>query len=59
KALNRENEIGSLDIGKKADVLILDIPSVASIPYRFGINHTDTVFKDGKIIVKEGKKITN
>jgi imidazolonepropionase len=57
KALNRENEIGSLDIGKRADILILDLPSVASIPYRFGVNHADTVFKDGKIIVKDGKKI--
>lgn len=59
KALNRENEIGSLDIGKKADVLILDILSIASIPYRFGVNHTDTVFKDGNIIVREGRKIAN
>ncbi|OLS32050.1 MAG: Imidazolonepropionase [Candidatus Heimdallarchaeota archaeon AB_125] len=59
KALNRENEIGTLDIGNKADILILDLSSVSSIPYRLGINHANTVFKDGKIVVKDGKKIAN
>ncbi len=59
RALNRENEIGTLDIGNKADILILDLPSVASIPYQLGVNHTDAVFKNGKIIIKDGKKIVN
>ncbi|MHA1198138.1 MAG: imidazolonepropionase [Candidatus Heimdallarchaeaceae archaeon] len=56
-SLNRENEIGSIDLGKSADIQILDIPNVDSIPYRFGVNHVNTVIKKGKVLVKDGKKM--
>lgn len=54
-SLNRENEIGSLDLEMNADILILDASSVDTIPYQFGTNHVNTVIKNGKIIVKNGK----
>ena len=57
KSLNREAEIGSLDLEKNADILILDIPSIDSIPYRYGVNYTDTVIKNGTVVVKEGKRV--
>jgi len=55
-SLNRENEIGLLDLEMKADLLILDAPNIDSIPYQFGTNHVNTVIKSGKIIVKNGEK---
>jgi imidazolonepropionase len=48
----RENEIGSLDIGKKADVLVLDIPNYQYLPYHFGVDHVELVIKEGKIVYR-------
>ncbi|MBU2565832.1 MAG: imidazolonepropionase, partial [Candidatus Thermoplasmatota archaeon] len=54
-AINREKEIGSLEIGKKADILILNVPNYESIPYRLGMNIVDTVIKNGKVVVENGR----
>lgn len=54
KSLKRENQVGTLDLEMRANLLIMDIPSIASLPYQFGRNHVDTVIKDGKILVKDG-----
>lgn len=50
-------EIGSLEVGKKADVLILNVSNHMQLQYQYGINHTDTVIKSGKVVVKEGKLV--
>jgi imidazolonepropionase len=47
-ALGMDKRIGSLERGKRADVLVMDVPSHAHIPYRFGTNLCSAVFKDGK-----------
>jgi len=53
-AINREKEVGSLEVGKKADILILNVPNYESIPYRLGMNIADTVIKNGKVAVENG-----
>jgi imidazolonepropionase len=50
-AINRANEIGSLEVGKKADIIILDVPNHMHIPYRFGGNLVESVVKCGKVVV--------
>lgn len=50
-AIRRADEVGSLETGKKADVIILDVPNHKHIPYHFGINLVETVIKNGKVIV--------
>jgi imidazolonepropionase len=55
-AVGRGKEVGSLEVGKKADVLILDVPNIQYIPYHFGINHVDKVIKNGKLVV-DGQKL--
>ncbi|UCE38644.1 MAG: amidohydrolase family protein [Thermoplasmata archaeon] len=50
-AINRAQEVGSLEIGKKADIIILDCPNHMHIPYRFGGNLVETVLKEGKIVI--------
>jgi imidazolonepropionase len=50
KSMGREKEIGSLEPGKQADVLVLDIPNYRYLPYHFGVDHVETVIKKGKII---------
>jgi imidazolonepropionase len=56
-AINREKEIGSLEVGKKADILILNAPNYESIPYRLGMNVVDAVIKNGKIVVEDGRLV--
>ncbi len=50
-ALQRQDEIGSLEIGKKADLIIFEVPNYHFIPYHFGINLVSKVIKNGKIVV--------
>ena len=50
--IDRENEIGSIEIGKKADIAIFDAPNVEYLMYHFGINHIDRVYKEGKLVVE-------
>jgi imidazolonepropionase len=49
-ALNLSNEIGSIDVGKKADLIVLDIPNYKFLPYHFGENHVEKVVKDGVVL---------
>ncbi|HYF84017.1 MAG TPA: imidazolonepropionase [Clostridia bacterium] len=57
--VDRAREIGSLEVGKKADVVIFDAPNLEYIVYHFGINHVNTVIKSGKVVVENGRMIKN
>lgn len=50
-ALGRADRIGSLEKGKQADLLVLDIPDYKTLPYHFGGNHVRLVVKKGEILV--------
>ncbi|WP_251551884.1 imidazolonepropionase [Neobacillus muris] len=56
-AINRGREIGSLEVGKKADVTIFNVDNYMKLQYLYGVNHTDTVVKHGQVVVKGGKLI--
>jgi imidazolonepropionase len=47
-AINCANQIGSLELGKQADLIILDIPDYRHLGYRFGTNLVKTVIKKGQ-----------
>jgi imidazolonepropionase len=49
-AVRLGDQVGSLEVGKKADILILDVPDYRHLPYRFGVNLVDTVIKGGKVV---------
>lgn len=55
KALQRFDEIGSLEVGKQADLVLFDIPDYQYLTYHFGVNHVKQVIKRGKIVVDRGK----
>jgi imidazolonepropionase len=50
-AIQKHDEIGSIEIGKKADLLVFDVPNHHFIPYHFGVNLLSKVIKNGKIVV--------
>lgn len=50
--LDLENKKGSLDLGKDADILLLDIPNLSYLMYHFGVNHVNDVFIKGNQVVK-------
>lgn len=49
-AIGMQNTVGSLEIGKQADVLILDCPNYQFLPYHFGVNLVETVIKKGHVL---------
>ncbi len=49
-AVGKHAEIGSLEVGKKADIIILEFPSIHFLPYHVGVNIVETVIKNGKIV---------
>lgn len=50
-AIGRAGEVGSMEVGKRADVVVLDVPSHKFLGYRFGVNVVDKVIKSGMIVV--------
>jgi imidazolonepropionase len=55
-AIGRANEIGSLEVGKKADVTLLDVPNHKNLGYRFGVNLVDKVIKKGRVVLDREEK---
>ncbi|GAB4160776.1 MAG: imidazolonepropionase [Candidatus Promineifilaceae bacterium] len=51
-AIGRGEEIGSLDAGKQADILILNTPDYRHLGYRFGVNLVQTVIKRGQVVIQ-------
>ena len=52
-AIDRAEEIGSLEPGKQADLIILKIPQYQHLGYRFGTNLVKQVIKCGQIVVEK------
>lgn len=49
-ALGISDRVGSIEVGKKGDLLIFDVPDYKEILYHFGINLLIKVIKAGKVI---------
>lgn len=50
-AVQRADNIGSLEAGKQADIVIWDVPDYRHLSYRFGANLAHTVIKRGSPVV--------
>lgn len=49
-AVGRTDSIGSIEEGKKADIIILEKPSIHFLPYCTAMNIVETVIKDGIVV---------
>jgi imidazolonepropionase len=50
-ALDEQHRIGSLEVGKDADINIFSIPNHHFLAYQFGVNLISKVIKKGKIMI--------
>ncbi len=57
RALDLEDEIGSLAPGKKADLVVLDAPGYEHLIYHIATNIVHSVYKEGEIVKKKDKEI--
>jgi len=49
-ALGLSDEIGSIEVGKQADVVIYNVHDYRYIPYHYGVNHVWKVIKNGVVL---------
>ena len=54
-AIDRAKTIGSLDIGKYGDLVVLEYPSYKFIPYHIGISTVGKVVKKGNLVFDKEK----
>jgi imidazolonepropionase len=53
-AVGLGGQVGSLQAGAQADLVVLDLPDHRHLPYRFGTNPVRTVVKKGRVVVDRG-----
>jgi imidazolonepropionase len=49
-ALDLGKEIGSIEVGKKGDIIIWNVDNYKQIPYHFGMNLVGKVIKNGELV---------
>jgi imidazolonepropionase len=54
-AVGRASQIGSLEAGKKADLLILSAPDYREMAYHFGVNLVELVMKSGEVMIRRSE----
>jgi imidazolonepropionase len=57
-ALDRGDDRGSLEPGKRADLVIWRVAEHGMVVNRFGVNLVDTVVKDGRVLVRDGVRVS-
>ncbi len=50
KSLGLHETLGTVEVGKQADLVVLDIPNLNYLPYHYGINHTVMTIKKGEVV---------
>ncbi|GIN90987.1 imidazolonepropionase [Siminovitchia terrae] len=50
-AINRQDQVGSLEVGKLADVVLWNVKNYQELQYLFGMNHVQSVWKKGIQVV--------
>jgi imidazolonepropionase len=57
-ALGRASEVGSIEVGKRADLIVLDAPTYHHVVYHYGVNPVRHVVKNGEVVVRDGRRVT-
>ena len=51
--LGRGDRLGSLEPGKQADLIVMDVGDYREIPYYFGVNHCRITVKAGRVVSRQ------
>ena len=54
-ALGRAEETGSIEVGKRADLVVHAVPNRYHLVYRFGVRRVRSVIAAGRAVVEEGQ----
>jgi len=55
-SIERAAEVGSLEVGKRADIVVFDAPNHRHFAYHYGVNLAEKVYKDGKLVAENGRR---
>jgi len=55
-AIGRAHELGSLEEGKRADLIVLSAPTYHHLVYHYGVNPVRHVVKAGEVVVQDGQR---
>ncbi|HLR10521.1 MAG TPA: imidazolonepropionase [Sporosarcina sp.] len=50
-AINMQDQVGSLEVGKQGDIVLWDVENYQKLQYLFGVNHAKKVWKKGIQVV--------
>jgi len=56
-SIERSAEVGSLEVGKRADIVVFDAPNHRHFAYHYGVNLAERVYKNGKLVAEKGRRI--
>jgi imidazolonepropionase len=56
-SLGRGDRIGSVEAGKQADLLVLDVPNHLHLVYELGRNPVAAVIKAGRVVLERGRPL--
>lgn len=51
-ALRMGHRVGSIEAGKQADIIVLDLPNYRLLPYHFGTNPVKMAIKRGQVVLE-------
>jgi imidazolonepropionase len=54
-ALAKHKQVGSLEIRKKMDIVLWDVPTYPHLVYHLGVNPIKHVIKNGSMVVEDGR----
>jgi imidazolonepropionase len=57
-ALDRADELGSIEVGKNADFIVIKEPTYHHLVYHYGVNPVQHVVKQGRVVVRDGARAT-
>lgn len=53
-AIGLQDQAGKIAIGRNADIVIWDAPNYHYVPYHYGVNHVNSVYKKGEKVYERG-----
>jgi imidazolonepropionase len=54
-AIEKHKNVGSLEVGKKMDLVLCEASNYPTLVYHLGINPIKHVIKNGKLVVRDGE----